>query len=87
MAIVNSVVRFMELMDLDFDFVDLVEDRLICTICTMVMKDPHLVVCCGKKYCASCPDRWIKTRPVQPALTAGPQIMERGHSNMLSKEA
>ena len=47
----------------DYDFVDLVPDRLICSICTKVLTDPHLVVCCGQKFCASCLQIWLETMP------------------------
>ena len=38
---------------------DTVHPRFICTICTKVMKDPHLMVCCGMKYCAVCLNNWL----------------------------
>ena len=48
----------------DYDFVDTIHERFICSICTKVMRDPHLVVCCGQKYCASCLLNWLKTQPI-----------------------
>ena len=65
MAVVNGVVTMMEHTDInfDFDYVGSVPDRLICCICMKVMKNPHLVVCCGQKYCASCIQKWIHTQP------------------------
>ena len=29
-------------------------ERMECPICLLVMKDPHIVSCCGKKFCESC---------------------------------
>lgn len=42
-------------------FVDVVPERLMCSICTKVLKDPHLMACCGQKYCNSCLQAWFKT--------------------------
>ena len=36
------------------DFVDHVPDSLSCAVCLLPFRDPHLVSCCGKKYCAPC---------------------------------
>ena len=47
----------------DYDFIDLVPDRLICSICTKVMRDPQLMVCCGQKYCASCLQNFLEAHP------------------------
>ena len=52
----------------DYDFVDTIHERFICSICTKVMRDPHLVVCCGQKYCASCLLNWLKTQPIPTCL-------------------
>ena len=43
----------------DNDFVDKVSDRLNCNICTKVLRDPHLAVCCGQHYCESCLKKWF----------------------------
>ena len=49
----------------DYGFVDLVPARLVCSICSNVMKDPHLVVCCGSKYCCTCLQNWLDAKPLQ----------------------
>ena len=36
------------------DFADPVPDSLSCAVCLLPFRDPHLVSCCGKKYCAPC---------------------------------
>ena len=36
------------------EFVDSVPDSLICPICLLPFRDPHLVSCCGAKFCESC---------------------------------
>jgi len=35
-------------------------ERLKCVICTKVVKDPHLMVCCGQKFCHSCLQCWFR---------------------------
>ena len=41
-------------------FVDPVPESLSCPVCLLPFRDPHLVGCCGRKYCESCIDR-VKT--------------------------
>ena len=43
----------------DHQFVCDVPDRFICQICTKVLRDPHLAVCCGQHFCGTCLDRWF----------------------------
>ena len=43
----------------DHEFVGTVPDRFICQICTKVLHDPHLAVCCGQHFCESCLNRWF----------------------------
>ena len=38
----------------DFTFTRPVPNRLQCTICTKVLRDPHLTECCGQNLCESC---------------------------------
>ena len=38
----------------DHDFVDPPPDSLTCSVCLMPFRDPHMVDCCGAKYCESC---------------------------------
>ena len=38
----------------DREFVCEVPDRFVCQICTKVLRDPHLAVCCGQHFCESC---------------------------------
>ena len=39
------------------DFVDATSESLSCPICLLPYRDPHLLDCCGAKYCAPCIDR------------------------------
>ena len=43
----------------DCSFVDEVSDRFHCSICTKILRDPHLAVCCGQHFCESCLDQWF----------------------------
>ena len=43
----------------DCTFVAAVPDRLNCNICTKVLRDPHLAVCCGQHFCESCLNKWF----------------------------
>ena len=43
----------------DCEFVGTVSDRLNCTICTKVLRDPHLAVCCGQHFCETCLNQWF----------------------------
>ena len=56
----------------DYKFVGAVDD-FICSICTKVLREPHLTVCCGQHYCSSCLKHWEKTRakPTMCLSTAG----------------
>ena len=36
------------------DFVDGIPDFLSCPVCLLPFRDPHLVSCCGAKYCEPC---------------------------------
>ena len=53
-------------------FLDAVPERLKCSICTKVLRDPHLMVCCGQKYCISCLQKWFKdqTKEICPHCRA-----------------
>ena len=36
------------------EFVDSILDTLSCSICFLPLRDPHLVSCCGAKFCEPC---------------------------------
>ncbi len=42
------------------EFVESVPDRYKCTVCTRVLKDPQLTVCCGQHYCGTCMQQWFE---------------------------
>ena len=50
----------------DYDFVEEVPEQLVCsTICTKVLRDPHLTDCCGQHFCNSCLQHWFKRQGKQ----------------------
>ena len=38
----------------DCDFVDDISEALSCPICLLPFRDPHILDCCGSKYCTPC---------------------------------
>ena len=43
----------------DQEFVCEVADRFICQVCTKVLREPRLAVCCGQHFCESCLNKWF----------------------------
>ena len=39
------------------EFVDSIPESLSCPVCLLPFRDPHLLDCCGAKYCSPCIDR------------------------------
>ena len=44
----------------DCEFVDSVPDSLECPVCLLPFRDPHMLDCCGAKFCAACIEK-VKT--------------------------
>ena len=51
-------------------------DRFICQICTGVLRDPHLAVCCGQHFCESYLNKWFKKQ----GKTSCPHCRAKGES-------
>ena len=47
----------------DYQFVDTPSDMLLCKICHLPSKEPHLSVCCGHTFCKSCLDGLRQSKP------------------------
>ena len=41
------------------EFVGKIADRFNCQICTKVIREPRLAVCCGQHFCESCLNKWF----------------------------
>ena len=50
----------------DYQFVETPGDTLICTICHLPSKEPHLSVCCGHVFCKSCAEASKKVNVACP---------------------
>ena len=66
----------------DFNFTKPVPERLRCSICTKVLRDPHLTECCGQHFCESCLDHWFKKQN----KTTCPHCRHVNFKHMLNKE-
>ena len=44
----------------DYKFSGQVPERFMCNICTKVLREPHLTVCCGQHFCESCLNHWFQ---------------------------
>ena len=64
----------------DLTFTKPVPDRFICNICTKVLCDPHLTVCCGQHFCESCLDHWFKKQK-----TTCPHCRQENFNHFLNK--
>jgi len=45
----------------DYNFITGIPDCLVCKICQLASRDPHLSVCCGHTFCKSCVDKVKKS--------------------------
>ena len=41
----------------DFDFIEEPPEELNCSVCLLVLRDPHLTSCCGNHFCESCAEK------------------------------
>ena len=64
----------------DLTFTKPVPDRFNCNICTKVLRDPHLTVCCGQHFCESCLDHWFKKQK-----TTCPHCRHENFNHVLNK--
>ena len=66
----------------EYEFVDAVDPKYVCSICTMVIRDARLATCCGHHYCESCLREWLNSR-AQHTLDVCPQCRQ---INVINKE-
>lgn len=74
-----SSMQFIPSID-DCNFVEEVPDHLSCSICLGVINDPHLLSCCGIKYCGSC------INPIESQSKPCPNCRDPDFNTMLDKE-
>ena len=65
----------------DLDFVDTIayKKKYCCNICTKVLRDARLTVCCGQHYCDSCLKKWLEEN------NSCPHCRKRGFQSVLNK--
>ena len=64
----------------DLTFTKPVPVKFNCNICTKVLRDPHLTVCCGQHFCESCLDYWFKKQK-----TTCPHCRHENFNHVLNK--
>ena len=58
----------------DYQFVDTPSDMLLCKVCHLPSKEPHLSVCCGHTFCKSCLEGIKQTKPHQRRRSSFPKV-------------
>ena len=66
----------------EYEFVDAVDQKYICSICIMVIRDARLATCCGHHYCESCLRKWLNSS----AQKLCPQCRRINFQNVINKE-
>ena len=66
----------------DHEFFDDVPAKYICSICTKVLRDARLTVCCGQHFCNFCLTTWLNQGPLQTC----PHCRAVGFENVFNKE-
>ncbi len=67
--------------DFDYKFLDPVPEKLTCSICTDILRDPHLTGCCGQHFCHACLRSWFKKHKIKTC----PHCRTRSFSHILDK--
>ena len=45
----------------EYEFIEKVPEKYTCSsICTKVLRDPHLTACCGQHFCETCLQHWFR---------------------------
>lgn len=65
-----------------YEFIKDPPQKFICTICTQLVKDPHLTACCGHEFCDSCLKKWEK----QSATNCCPHCRQKQFVHILDKQ-
>ena len=64
----------------DFSFTKPIPQKFHCNICTNVLRDPHLTVCCGQYFCEPCLEYWFKKQK-----TTCPHCRHENFNHFLNK--
>ena len=63
----------------DFDFIEDPPEELNCSVCLLVLRDPHLTSCCGNHFCQSCIEK------IKEGTSPCPLCKESSFSTFLNK--
>ncbi len=61
------------------------DDDAICDVCSKILRDPHLTLCCGKHYCATCLEQWLEKQHVGAETNSCPQCRKSPFKHVLDK--
>ena len=65
-----------------YEFFKVVPEKYMCsTICTKVLRDPHLTACCGQHFCESCLHHWF----LRQGREVCPHCREENFNHFLDK--
>ena len=67
----------------DYEFVDKVPAKYICSICTKVLREARLAECCGQHFCDSCLTTWLNLNGKRRTC---PHCRAAGFQSVLNKE-
>ena len=69
----------------EYEFVEAIADKYNCGICTKVLRDAQLTVCCGHHYCETCLEQWLTSKTHEGKKTC-PHCREGNFQSFLNKE-
>ncbi len=52
--------------NVDYEFVEELQDELMCSICTKVLNEPQMVNCCEQRFCKNCLTEWMTKNKTCP---------------------
>ncbi len=68
----------------DLDLVEDTEDDHLCDVCSKILRNPHLTLCCGKHYCETCLEQWLEKQHIGEANSC-PQCRKTPFEHVLDK--
>ena len=69
----------------EYSFVDEIPSKYYCNICSKVLREAHLTVCCGQHYCDSCLQQWFASATQRRTKTC-PHCRQEGFQSFPNKE-
>ena len=56
--------------------------KYVCSVCTQLVKDPHLTACCGHEFCQSCLEEWER----KSGAKSCPHCRHENYVHILNKQ-